>query len=152
IFEAILMMFRTKSKYLLVEKEGEYIGFLSRNRLLSEQAQSPLMFIQSVKLAVSSQELKQKWEKVPTIVSQLLGRGVHAEIVNQVITTIADTISIKVIEKVISELGTPPAKFVFMVTGSEGRKEQTLKTDQDNAIIYEDKANEHRELVRDYFL
>jgi CBS domain-containing protein len=39
-----------------------------------------------------------------------------------------------------------------MVLGSEGRKEQTLKTDQDNAIIYEDKANEQRELVREYFL
>lgn len=39
-----------------------------------------------------------------------------------------------------------------MVTGSEGRKEQTLKTDQDNAIIYEDKANEQRETVRAYFL
>ena len=49
-------------------------------------------------------------------------------------------------------MGPPPAKFVFMVLGSEGRKEQTLKTDQDNAIIYEDKANEHRELVREYFL
>jgi CBS domain-containing protein len=49
-------------------------------------------------------------------------------------------------------MGTPPAKFVFMVLGSEGRKEQTLKTDQDNAIIYEDKANEQRELVREYFL
>ncbi|MBC7654587.1 MAG: signal transduction protein, partial [Oligoflexus sp.] len=33
-----------------------------------------------------------------------------------------------------------------------GRKVQTLKTDQDNAIIYEDKANEQRELVREYFL
>src|SRR5699024_389184 len=31
-------------------------------------------------------------------------------------------------------------------------KEQTLKTDQDNAIIYEDKANEQREKVRTYFL
>jgi CBS domain-containing protein len=39
-----------------------------------------------------------------------------------------------------------------MVLGSEGRKEQTFKTDQDNAIIYEDKANEHREEVRAYFL
>ncbi len=39
-----------------------------------------------------------------------------------------------------------------MVLGSEGRKEQTLKTDQDNAIIYEDKANKHREQVREYFL
>lgn len=152
LYEAVLMMFRTKSKYLLVEKDQKYVGFLSRNRLLSEQAQSPLVFIQSVKLAITVEELKQKWDYVPEMINQLLGRGVHSEIVNQVITTIADTIAIKVIEKVIGEMGEPPAKFVFMVTGSEGRKEQTLKTDQDNAIIYEDKANEQRELVRKYFL
>jgi len=152
IYEAILMMFRTKTRYLLVENEGDFEGFLSRNRLLSEQAQSPLVFIQSVKLALSTKELKSKWQRVPRIVAQLLSRGVHAEIVNQVITTIADTISQKVIEEVIKEIGPAPAAFVFIVLGSEGRKEQTLKTDQDNAIIYEDKANEHRELVRAYFL
>ncbi|UIR56231.1 DUF294 nucleotidyltransferase-like domain-containing protein [Sphingobacterium sp. SRCM116780] len=152
LYEAVLMMFRTKTRYLLVEKEGKYVGFLSRNRLLSEQGQSPLVFIQSVKLAESLTELQEKWNNVPEIINQLLGRGVNAEIANQVITTIADTIAIKVIEKVIQEIGEPPAKFVFMVTGSEGRKEQTLKTDQDNAIIYEDKANEQRELVRNYFL
>ncbi|TAH00763.1 MAG: CBS domain-containing protein [Sphingobacteriales bacterium] len=152
VYEALLMMFRTKTRYLLVEKNGEYIGFLSRNKLLSEQAQSPLMFIQSVKLVNSFTELKRKWESVAPLVYQLLNRGVYAEIVNQVITTIADTITQKIIEKVIEKLGTPPAKFVFMVTGSEGRKELTLKTDQDNAIIYEDKANEQREMVRAYFL
>ncbi|MEO5911680.1 MAG: DUF294 nucleotidyltransferase-like domain-containing protein, partial [Pelobium sp.] len=152
VYEAILMMFSTKTRYLLVKNGEDYLGFLSRNRLLSEQAQSPLVFIQSVKLALSSKELKAKWQKVPRIVAQLLGRGVHAEIVNQVITTIADTISQKVIEEVFKEIGPAPAKFVFIVLGSEGRKEQTLKTDQDNAIIYEDKANEQRELVRSYFL
>ncbi|HEX7365568.1 MAG TPA: DUF294 nucleotidyltransferase-like domain-containing protein [Pelobium sp.] len=152
IYEAILLMFQTKSRYLLVENQGEFVGFLSRNRLLSEQAQSPLVFIQSVKSALSVKELKAKWQKVPSIVSQLLGRGVNAEIVNQVITTIADTISNKIIEETIKEIGPAPAKFVFIVLGSEGRKEQTLKTDQDNAIIYEDKANEQRELVRSYFL
>lgn len=152
LYEAVLKMFHTKSKYLLVESEGNYVGFLSRNRLLSEQGQSPLVFIQSVKLAETLTELRDKWNNVPEIIHQLLGRGVNAEIANQVITTVADTIAIKVIEKVIKEIGQPPAKFVFMVTGSEGRKEQTLMTDQDNAIIYEDKANEQRELVREYFL
>lgn len=152
LYEAVLMMFSTKTRYLLIEKDGKYVGFLSRNRLLSEQGQSPLVFIQSVKLAETIDELRQKWNYVPEIIKQLLGRGINAEITNQVITTIADTISIKVIERVIREVGEPPAKFVFMVTGSEGRKEQTLKTDQDNAIIYEDKANEHREMVRTYFL
>ena len=152
VYEALLMMFRTKTRYILIEDNGEYIGFQSRNKLLSEQAQSPLVFIQSVKSSTTVGELKNKWEKVPEIVTQLLERGVNAEIANQVITTVADTIAIKVIEGVIDEIGPPPAKFVFMVLGSEGRKEQTLKTDQDNAIIYEDKANEHRELVRKYFL
>lgn len=91
-------------------------------------------------------------EKVPEIVTQLLARGVKPEIVNQVITTVADTIAQKIIEQAIEEQGPPPAKFAYIVLGSEGRKEQTLKTDQDNAIIYEDKANEQRELVRDYFI
>ncbi len=152
VYEAVLNMFRTKTRYMLVEKNGAYIGFISRNKLLSEQGQSPLVFIQSVKQAVSVDELKRKWEAVPQLVAQLLDRGVHAAIVNQVITTVSDTIALKVIERVIKQMGQPPAKFVFMVLGSEGRKEQTLKTDQDNAIIYEDKANEHREEVREYFL
>lgn len=152
VYEAVLMMFQTKTRYILIEKEGQCVGSISRNKLLSELAQSPLVFIQSVKQSVSVQELKRKWERVPVIVAQLIARGVQSEIVNQVITTIADTIAVKVIENTIAEIGKPPAKFVFMVLGSEGRKEQTLKTDQDNAIIYEDKANEQRELVREYFL
>lgn len=152
IYEAVLLMFQTRARYLLISEGNDYTGFISRNKLLSSLAQSPFMFIQSVKLARSVPELKQRWQKVPEQVYQLLNRGVKSEIVNQVITTVADTIAINVIEGVIAEMGPPPARFVFMVLGSEGRKEQTLRTDQDNAIIYEDKANEQREIVREYFL
>lgn len=152
IYEALLLMFQTKTRYLLLTKNGKYGGFISRNKLLSEQSRSPLVFIQSVKQANSLDELKDKWEQVPAIVHQLLERGVKAEIVNQIITAVSDTIALRVINKVIHEVGPPPSRFVFITLGSEGRKEQTLKTDQDNAIIYEDKANEQRELVRKYFL
>ncbi|QNH63789.1 DUF294 nucleotidyltransferase-like domain-containing protein [Hymenobacter sediminicola] len=152
VYEAILLMFQTKTRYLLVERNNEYVGFLSRNKLLSDLAQSPFMFIQAVKLAQGTLELKRRWEMVPDIVNQLLSRGVRPEIVNQVISTVADTIALRVIENVLAAQGPAPARFVFMVLGSEGRKEQTLVTDQDNAIIYEDKANEQRELVRAWFL
>ena len=57
VYEALLKMFQTKIRYILIEKEGQHVGFISRNKLLSEQAQSPLVFIQSVKLAVSTEEL-----------------------------------------------------------------------------------------------
>lgn len=152
VYEAVLMMFNHMIRYIIIQKNGEDIGVISRSKLLSDQAQSPFVFIQSVRLALSTDELKNKWSQVPEVVYQLLTRGVRSEIVNQVITNISDSIAQKVIEGVINEIGKPPAQFVFMALGSEGRKEQTLKTDQDNAIIYEDKANEFREKTRDYFL
>lgn len=152
VYEALLLMFRTKTRYLLVQHAGEYVGLISRNKILTEPSKSPFLFIQSVKQAVYKEELKKKWEKVPKMVFKLIQRGVRAEIVNQIISTIADTIIVRVIENVLKEMGPPPAKFVFFTVGSEGRMEQTLKTDQDNAIIYEDKGNLQREVVRAYFL
>ncbi len=152
LVEALLLMFRTKSRYLLVEDQFQFVGWISRNKILTEQSQGPFMFIQSVKEARQISELKSKWDRMPEIIHLLLSRGMKAAYVNQIITTVADTITQRVIERVIKEIGPAPAKFVFFVLGSEGRGELTLNTDQDNAIIYEDKANEQRESVRAYFL
>jgi CBS domain-containing protein len=152
LYEALLMMFKTKTRYLLVKDKGKYIGWISRTKILTLQSQSPFIFIQSVKQAVDGKELRAKWEQVPGMVYELITRGLKAQLINQIISAIADAIALRIIENTIKEIGPPPARFVFFVMGSEGREEQTLKTDQDNAIIYEDKANEQRDLVRAYFL
>ena len=152
LIEALILMFQTKSRYLLVKENGAYVGWISRTKILTEQSQGPFMFIQSVKEARQIPELFQKWARMPEIIHLLSTRGMKAGLINQIITTVADTITQRVIERAIKEIGPAPAKFVFFVLGSEGRGELTLKTDQDNAIIYEDKANEQREEVRAYFL
>src|SRR5690606_27599299 len=72
VYEELLLMFRSNTWYILI-KDGEDIkGMLSRNKLLTDQAQSPFVFIQAVKLSTSVSELKRRWEKVPMIVFQLL--------------------------------------------------------------------------------
>ncbi len=152
VYEALLALYPSKQEYILVKNGNESLGYLSRYRLLTEHAQSPLVFIQSVKLSNTILDLKEKWARVPELISLMIGRGVHAEIVNRIVTTIADEILLRVIDGVQKEMGPAPAKYCFMVIGSEARQEQTLATDQDNAIIYEDKANEQRELVRTWFL
>lgn len=152
LVEALLLMFQTKARYLLVKTPQGFQGWISRTKVLTEQSQGPFLFIQSVKEARHFSELAEKWNRMPELIHLLISRGMKAHFVNQIITTVADTIVQRVIERVIKEIGPPPAKFVFFVMGSEGRGELTLKTDQDNAIIYEDKANEHREEVREYFL
>ncbi len=132
-------MLQHNTRYLLVEENGQYLGAISR-----QQALSPFTLIKSVKLTTSPGALKEIWGQVPAMVFQLLSKGINAEVVNQFITTLSDAMAQKVIEGVITGLGTPPARFVFMALGSEGRREQTLKTDQDNAIIYEDMAGGQR--------
>jgi CBS domain-containing protein len=50
------------------------------------------------------------------------------------------------------ELGPPPTQFCWLLMGSEGRREQTIKTDQDNALIYRDPRNDKEAKVcEDYF-
>jgi len=96
VYEALLLMFRTKTRYLLVSEDVDYVGVTSRNKILTIQSQSPFVFIQSVKLALDKEELKLKWQQVPGIVDQLIQRGVRAEIINQIISTVADTIALRV--------------------------------------------------------
>jgi CBS domain-containing protein len=58
----------------------------------------------------------------------------------------------RIIELTINEIGKPPAGFCFICLGSEGRKEETLFTDQDNAIIFEDVQKEREKTVSEYFM
>ena len=55
------------------------------------------------------------------------------------------------IDLTIEEIGEPPTRFAFVSVGSEGRGEQTLVTDQDNAIIFEDVDEQTSESVQTYF-
>lgn len=154
VYEALLLMFKRKIKYLPVLNErGELVGILTQHRLLSSQSRSPFLYLQGVLQAASLEELRAKWQQVPFIVQQMIERGAKTEIINLVITTVSDAISQNIIQQGLEKYGPAPVRFLYMVLGSEGRREQTLKTDQDNAIIYEDlKDPKQREAVRDYFL
>jgi CBS domain-containing protein len=78
--------------------------------------------------------------------------GANPEYITRLITTISDAILDKVIEFSIAKLGSPPCKFAFMIMGSEGREEQTLISDQDNGIVYEDLQNgSDKEYASEYF-
>jgi CBS domain-containing protein len=51
----------------------------------------------------------------------------------------------RLLEAAEEQLGRPPAPYAFVVFGSEGRREQTLLTDQDNALVYGDAGDVHAE-------
>lgn len=152
-YEAILLMFRKKVNHLLVtDEEGKVVGMVLLDKLLNAQAKSPFIFISGINYDSRTEELYLRWAQMPKIIESLVDRGVRAEIVNQIVTAVSDAITANIIRRALRELGPPPCNFVFMALGSEGRKEQTLATDQDNALIYADVPGMRREVVREYFL
>ncbi|MEO1654873.1 MAG: DUF294 nucleotidyltransferase-like domain-containing protein, partial [Bacteroidota bacterium] len=152
VYEAILKMYRLRINYLLTGAEGTFTGLLTRNKLLFHQQKSPFLFVQSLHSATHSQELKKAWGQVPAMIDELFHRAPKAETANEVISNIVDAISHNITDRAIFHLQKIPVRFAFIALGSEGRKEQTLKTDQDNAIIFEDVHESRREEMQEYFL
>jgi CBS domain-containing protein len=153
IFEALMSMMQKNLKHLAVTDAGEKIvGAVTIGDLIAAQGQSAFSLIREIDAAGSVGEIANKQEHLPNLIQNLINSGVKAGNVARLNSTISDAVLSKLIEFTVSELGPPPVKFVFLILGSEGRREQTLKTDQDNAILFEDVPGEFIDGVRGYFL
>ena len=153
VFEAIILMMKHNVKHLVITDDWDNVlGIATEQDLLLAQGRSPVYLMREIQMARSLEELKHRQLQVPDMIKSLLDSGARAAHLNRIITEISDAILKKIAIWAIDEMGDPPARFAFMILGSEGRKEQTLKTDQDNAIVYEDVEPEREEEVRKYFL
>ncbi|OQA34356.1 MAG: Methyl-accepting chemotaxis protein 4 [Betaproteobacteria bacterium ADurb.Bin341] len=154
VFEAALVMQDERIAYLAVEDAGGRIyGMINRADLVKIQGYSAVSLIQSIQRAETPGEIALRREKLPMRVKAVLDSGSRPQNVTRIISNLSDVIIRKLINLAISELGDPPANFAFVVLGSVGREEQTLCTDQDNAIIFDDGVPEDRlEETRNYFL
>ena len=66
-----------------------------------------------------------------------------------IITAITDGLTQRLIQLIEAEMGPPPVPCVWVAAGSQGRCEQTAKSDQDNCMVLDDAYNP--DLHGDYF-
>jgi PAS domain S-box-containing protein len=153
LYEAILKVREHSISHLVVEdKNGNITGIFSNTDLLEVQRNSISYLIREIESAESVESLKKIHNKIPVLIRTLLDSGSRIMNITYMISTVTDAITHRLVEFAIEEMGEPPARFAFMAMGSEGRREQTLVTDQDNAIIFEDVPNERLSEVSRYFL
>jgi len=74
-------------------------------------------------------------KQIHKLVEQMIAQGASVEQITHIITDLNDAITQRVIELVLEQ---SPVRYPFtwLSFGSEGRGEQTLKTDQDNGILF----------------
>ncbi len=151
-FEAVLRMIKYNIHHILVIKDGKLTGVITNHDLMMLQGTSPLSLTKDIESQQTVEGLVPVSKKINGIVGLLLKEGAKASNITKIITEVNDRLVRKVLEITERKHGKPPVPYCWIVFGSEGRKEQTFKTDQDNAIIYADPAsNEEAEAADSYF-
>ena len=152
VFEAMMTMMEEDFQHVGIRDADEnVIGMLSSRDILAYQGQSPLFLLREIHIATDLNTIIEKHQQLPELVRSLIHSGATAKNVTRFITTVSDAILNKLMSMTLDEMGPPPVPFVFMIMGSEGRQEQTLKTDQDNAIVYQDPQPADADSVDRYF-
>ncbi|MCX6160763.1 MAG: DUF294 nucleotidyltransferase-like domain-containing protein [Ignavibacteriae bacterium] len=130
---------------------GGVTGILRINDVYSVLKESLSFFIFDVRKAETNDELKQLYKKIQLFIKPLIKSDISVKHITNITSSFSDAVTKRIIELTIKEIGKPPAGFSFISMGSEGRREETLLTDQDNAVIYENVPNDKESPVKDYF-
>jgi len=137
-FDALLKMMKEKVHHLAIEKSGEIIKMITTHDIMVEQGTSPLYLFREIVAQRRIEGLYPLARKVPFVIRTLIEEGAKANNITRMITVLNDHILDRMLTLLIQEIGEPPLPFCWLLMGSEGRREQTFKTDQDNAILYQD--------------
>lgn len=140
LYEALYRMSRQGIHRLgVVDGDGKLAGIITDTDILRLQAHSPHQLVLDIEKAGTLEELKTLHRRIQALVLHLSGTGIRTRDMVRLIANLNDQILLRLIgllrEDRFAEL---PERFAFVVLGSEGRSEQTLSTDQDNALIYAD--------------
>ncbi len=153
VSEALVEMMQHNIKHLAVtDASRKVIGVMTNQDVMAAQGQSPFFLLREISVATGEQAIAKHHVRLPRMVQGLISAGTPAVHINRFVTAISEAVLKKVMEFALADLGPPPVAFAFLILGSDGRREQTLKTDQDNAIVYADVGPADAEPVRDYFL
>jgi len=150
-FEVVLKMLQDDIHHVAVLREGLLHGVVTNHDFMVLQGRSPLAFSEDIERQTSLEGLAPVSQKALTIIGALLREGTKATNIIRIISELNDRVVRKVLELAEQEFGPPPTPYCWLCLGSEGRKEQTFRTDQDNALVYADVEEYRQAKVTDYF-
>jgi len=157
ITQAQMAMMKSNISHLCLTKDGtantKAIGILSKHDVMVALGNNPAVLIKALKRVKKTKAIKPIRTKIMQLLQGYLDQNIPITLTSKIITELNDACIQRVIELSLDKMKTPPpVKFSWLALGSQGRSEQLLHTDQDNALIYEDVPEELQEKTSKYFL
>jgi CBS domain-containing protein len=133
IFEALLAMTRHKKRRIAIRSDGSYVGILEDIDILELFAGNSQLIPGRIDRAKTVSDLAVAAADIQGQVQRLHEQGVKIEVIAEITSNLNRNLLAKLFELIapqnIREQG------CLFVMGSEGRGEQTVRTDQDNGLL-----------------
>ncbi len=151
-FDAAIAMTERHIAHVCLVQDGQLCGVVSERDLFSLQRVDLVHLARTIRHAGRIETLAALRSDIRQLVDRMLAHGASSAQITHLITLLNDHTVCRVIELCIEEQGDPGLPFSWLVFGSEGRREQTLHTDQDNGILFETPEGETPEAIRQRLL
>jgi len=145
VHEAWTVLLEANVHHLPVLRDGEILGVVTDTDLLKHTSQGPVAVLRLVDKLPDRESLPGYSRKVTEMVASLLSGGLNPVVIAGFVAQLNDALMKRILRWAEDDLGEPPAPYAWIALGSEGRGEQTLLTDQDNALVFADEGAGSRE-------
>ncbi|AZF07725.1 putative signal-transduction protein, cAMP-binding [Pseudomonas sp. R5-89-07] len=136
-FDAAIAMTERHIAHVCLVKDQRLCGVVSERDLFSLQRVDLVHLARTIRNASRVEQLVAIRGEIGQLVERMLAHGASSTQITHIITLLNDHTVCRVIELTLAEKGDPGVPFSWLCFGSEGRREQTLYTDQDNGILFE---------------
>ena len=121
---------------VIVVDHGKVVGTVFERDLFELQRVSLRQIFQAIRSARSVAALKHVAADIRNLARNLLAQGASSESLTRTIAALNDALTREVLTQVRQQHPLDGIDWCWLALGSEGRGEQTLATDQDNALIF----------------
>ncbi len=143
-FTALRLMIDENIHHLPVIEQGKIVGVISATDLLLHQTNNPIYLRGVIDRLDEATIIGNYASEIGSLTEALFQGGLGALQISQIVSSLNDALAKRLVQSAEQNLGPPPAPYAWIVFGSEGRLEQTLLTDQDNALVFEDGTEKSR--------
>ncbi|MDF0729776.1 putative nucleotidyltransferase substrate binding domain-containing protein [Pseudomonas entomophila] len=147
-FDAAMAMTERHIAHVCLVDQRRLCGVVSERDLFSLQRVDLVHLARTIRHAPRLEVLVALRGEIGQLVERMLAHGASSTQITQIITLLNDHTVCRVIELAIAERGDPGVSFSWLCFGSEGRREQTLHTDQDNGILFDARDGAEADAIR----
>lgn len=157
ITQAQMAMMKSDISHLCITEDGttntKAVGMLSKHDVMVSIGNNPAVLMRAIKRAKKYKKIKLIRGAISHLLKGYLDQNIPMMLTSKVISELNDACTKQVIEIVLKKMDSPPpVNFSWLAMGSQGRSEQLLQTDQDNALVYEDVSEALAASTKKYFL